>query len=144
MFLLSCKKKKKIKINTHIHNITLTHVCLHLCAHMAPSSKRNTTTHTGCLHTLLCHTRSLQIHTRLRVAQLKDQHHLEVKTRYCLCLADMVKLLFVSCLCKSIEKCFPAAGFLALTIIASLKPFIEKKGGICGHERAAPWVMRRA
>lgn len=54
VFIVLQKNKKY----THIHNtdteMTLTHVCLHPCAHIVPRSKCSTKTHTGCLHTLLC------------------------------------------------------------------------------------------
>lgn len=42
--VLQKKEEKKKHLHTqHRHGMTLTHVCLHSCAHMAQSSKCNTT-----------------------------------------------------------------------------------------------------
>lgn len=85
VFIVLQKKRKKSS-HHHIHNkdnrMTLTHVCLHSCAHMAPSSKCNTTTRTGCLHILLglltaayvqTHTHTFERQTTKRSAPSRGQ-----------------------------------------------------------------------
>lgn len=144
MFLLSYEKK----IHPHTQyrcGMILTHVCLHSCAHIAPRSKYNTTTHTQVIRTYcsVCHTGAhVQTRTQLRVTQLKYQHHLEVKIRHCSHLTNVLKLLFVSLLWISFLEMFSVAWFVT-TNDFFLKAIYWEKGHL-QPQVCRPWIMSRA
>ncbi len=133
--------KKKVHPHTHHRRgMTLTHVCLHSCAHIAPRSKRNTTTHTGCLHILLAlshqcscaEPHTSQSHTTKISAPSRGQNQTLCLSHWC------IKAL----ICLPSLKMFSAAWFFT-TNDCLLKAFYWEKGHL-QPQVCSPRIMSKA